>query len=299
MTNKDKLISQVSLAAKTFGLSDITPIVLSEAGNLIIHLSPYPIVARVAVVISKENPDKAYKLLARELRVARHLQNKGVPVILPTELIDAGPHNVNGTWMTLWTYIPPTQLQPLIPSEAVRLVNVLSMAMKDYSDDLSVLGTWDRVCQSAIRLSKNHNYRIKSLLKVFQRVDVQMRKIEPGFLTPAHGDAHAGNLLPSPEGWLWMDFEDVSLMPPYWDLVSFVANLALFNGLQEPTFRYMLDHSGIVTNRKDFVFAITARTLMSVIGNLDFALEGYGDLTFATRQLDLVEDFLLQIDQIV
>lgn len=299
MTNKDKLISQVLLTAKTFGLSDITPIVLSQGGNLIIHLSPYPIVARVAAVISKENPDKVYKLLARELRVARHLQNKGVPVILPTELIDAGPHNVNGTWMTLWTYIPPTQSQPLTPNEAVKLVNALSIAMKDFSDALPVLGIWDRVCHSAMRLRKNSDYRIKSLLKVFQRVDVQMRKIEPGFLTPAHGDAHARNLLPSPEGWLWMDFEDVSLMPPYWDLASFVANLALFNGLQEPTFRYMLDHPGIVTNTKDFGFALTARTLMSVIGNLDFALEGYGDLTFANRQLDLAEDFLLQMDRIV
>lgn len=296
MPYKEKLISQVVLTSKTVGLSDITPIILSEGGNLIIHLSPYPIVARVATVISEENPDKANKLLTQELRVARHLQDKGVPVLLPTDLIDAGPYEAGGIWMTFWSYIPPTQLQPLTPSEAVQLVNMLSVAMKSFSDALLVLGIWDRVCQSATRLRKNSDSRIKSLLKVFQRVDEQMRMIEPRLLIPAHGDAHVRNLLPSPEGWLWMDFEDVSLMPAYWDLASFVANLALFKGFQEPTFRYMLDHSSIVTNPKAFGFALTARTLMSVIGNLDLALEGYGDLKFATRQLDLVGDFLLQVD---
>lgn len=38
-----------------------------------------------ATFISKENPDTANELLVRELRGSRHLQNKGVPVLLPTE----------------------------------------------------------------------------------------------------------------------------------------------------------------------------------------------------------------------
>lgn len=96
MPYKAKLISQVLLTAKRVGLSDITPYVLSEGGNLIIHLSPHPIVARVATVISEENPDQAKRLLTRELRVARHLQNKGVPVLLPIDQIDAGPHDIGG-----------------------------------------------------------------------------------------------------------------------------------------------------------------------------------------------------------
>lgn len=298
MSEKGKLISQVLLIAEKTGLTEITPIELSNGGNLIIHLAPYPIVARIATVISKEDAEYAYKILDRELLVARHLQSKGIPVLLPTDLIDAGPYDVDGTWMTFWKYVPPTQLQPPSPSEAVELVNGLSIAIKDFFDDLPMLGVWERTCQSAVRLRKHSDQRIQALLNVFLRVDEQMR-LEPSLLIPCHGDAHTRNLLPSPEGWVWTDFEDVSLMPAYWDLASFVGNLALFGGTQEPTFRYILGHIDNGTDLKAFGFAISARILMSTLGNLDFALAGHGDLEFATRQLELAEDFMRQIDLII
>lgn len=298
MSEKGKLISQVLLTAEKTGLTEITPIELSNGGNLIIHLAPHPIVARISTIISKEDAEYAYKILDRELRVVRHLQSKGVPVLLPTDLTDAGPYDVGGTSMTFWKYVPPTQLQSPSPSEAVELVNRLSIAMKDFLEELPVLGVWERACQSAVRLRKHSDQRIQALLKLFLKVDEQMR-IEPSLLIPCHGDAHARNLLPSPEGWVWMDFEDVSLMPAYWDMASFVGNLVLFGGIQEPTFKYMLGHIDNGTDLKAFGSAITARILMSTLGNLDFALAGHGDLEFAARQLELAEDVMPQIDLII
>jgi hypothetical protein len=298
VSEKGKLISQVLLIAEKAGLTDITPIELSNGGNLIIHLTPHPIVARIATVISKEDAENAYKILDRELRVARHLQSKKVPVLLPTDLTNAGPYDVGGTWMTFWKYVPPIKLESPSPSEAIELINGLSRAMKDFVDELPVLGVWERTCQSAVRLSKHSDQSIQALLNVFLRVDEQIR-IESSLLIPCHGDAHRGNLLPSPEGWVWSDFEDVSLMPAYWDLASFVGNLALFGGIQEPTLKCILDHINNDTDLKAFGFAITARILMSTIGNLDFALAGHGDLEFATRQLELAEDFIRQIDLII
>lgn len=88
-------------------------------------------------------------------------------------------------------------------------------------------------------MRKQSDQRIQTLLDVFVGVDIQMR-LEPSLLIPGHGDAHARNLLPSTEGWIWTDFEDVSLMPAYWDLASFIGNLALFGGIQEPFFQYIL-----------------------------------------------------------
>ncbi|WP_442600733.1 phosphotransferase family protein [Paenibacillus sp. KN14-4R] len=298
MSNIDKLVSQVLFVVKTIGLSEITPIVLSNGGNLIIHLAPHPIVARLANVISQEETGLAYKRLYRELQVARHLQIKNVPVLLPIDLLDAGPYNVDGTWMTLWNYVPPTQLQRPSPSEAVRLVSDLSIAMKDFFDELPVLGVWERTSQSAARLMKSSDQRIQALLKLFHKVDKQMR-LETSLLIPCHGDAQARNLVPSSKGWIWTDFEDVSLMPAYWDLASFVGNLILFNGFKEPTFRYMLSNEDIVVDPKAFSFAITARILMSTLGNLDYAIEGYGDLKFATQQLKLAGDFISQVDQVI
>lgn len=82
-------------------------------------------------------------------------------------------------------------------------------------------------------------------------------------------------------------------------MASFVGNLALFGGIQEPTFKYILGYFDNDTDLKAFGFAITGRILMSVLGNLDFALAGHGDLEIAARQLELEEDFLRQIDLII
>jgi streptomycin 6-kinase len=37
---------------------------------------------------------------------------------------------------------------------------------------------------------------------------------------PLHGDAHTGNILSTPDGPVWMDFEDVCVGPVEWDLAS-------------------------------------------------------------------------------
>lgn len=297
MSYIDKLVTQVLLVVKTIGLAEITPIILSNGGNLIIHLAPYPIVARLANVISQEESVIAYKRINRELQIARYLQIKNVPVLLPTDLVDTGPHNVNETWMTLWNYVPSVELQRPSPSESVELVSSLSIAMKDFSDELPVLGVWERTCRSAARLKKNSDQRIQALLEMFHDVDKKMR-LETSILLPCHGDAHARNLVPSNEGWIWTDFEDVSLMPAYWDLASYVGNLALFNGFKDPTFSYMLSNKEVIVDPKAFIFALTARILMSTLGNLDYAIEGYGNLEFATQQLELAGDFIRQIDQV-
>lgn len=192
--------------------------------------------------------------------------------------------------------MPTTQLEPLLPEHAVSLVNDLSLAMKSLTGSFPVLGVWERTCQAAARLREQSETRIQALLEVFVKVDKQIRMIAPEALIPAHGDAHARNLLPSPKGWLWIDFEDVSLMPVYWDLASFVGNLVLFHGIQEPTYKYMLNNAEIVADKKAFELALSARILLSTLSNLDLALAGHGDLAFATRQLELAETFLYHIN---
>lgn len=293
MKDKEKFISQMLIILQNAGLGDITPLVLSDAGNLILHLAPYPIVARIAVMASQLDGEQAKQLLRRELTVARHLHSKGVPVLLPTDLIDAGPHWGGGAWMTFWRYVAPLPLEPLAPSAGIQLVKRLSAGLQDFSGELPLLGVWNKACTSAIRLREKSDERIQELLTVFFRVDEQMRSMK---LIPSHGDAHVRNLLPSPEGWLWMDFEDVSFMPPYWDLASFVGNRVLFKGFQEPTFRYLMGSTHIVADQKAFGLALGARTLMSTLGNLDLALAGHGDLVFAKKQLALAKEFLVELD---
>ncbi|MDQ6419665.1 phosphotransferase [Paenibacillus sp. LHD-117] len=279
--------------AKATGLSNLTPVLLHESGNLVIHLAPYPIVARLAVFASEEN-EAARQLAIRELSTARHLHRQGVPVILPASLTDAGPYDIDGVWTTIWEYIPHTSLPALSPMDAVEHIHRLAAAMNRHPLPLPRLGVWERTSRSVERLSKQTDPRIQALLKRFRFVDEEMRS-GANILVPSHGDAHAGNLLASPRGWLWTDFEDVSWMPEYWDLASFVANQALFHGLDEPVIRYMLSRTDVVTDRDKFRFALTARVLMSTLGNIDFATQGYGDMEFAAHQLSRADDFIQHI----
>jgi hypothetical protein len=295
LSDRGELVSQLLLTAERLGLMGIDPVILSEGGNLIIHLTPHEVIVRAAVVLSEQNAEHAHEILERELQVAYHLHNHGVPVLLP--IPNAGPHRAAGIWATFWRYAPPAQVEVLSPGEAVELVNKLAFAMSGFTGSVPVLGIWERACQAAARLSEHPDARIQSLLRIFWEINNQIRMIKREALKPAHGDAHARNLLPSPEGWLWIDFEDVSYMPDYWDLASYVCNLALFGGAQEPTYAYLMSRTEIIKDPRAFALALTARTLVSTLSNLDLALVGDGDLAFAIRQLELAEAFISRINE--
>jgi thiamine kinase-like enzyme len=115
-------------------------------------------------------------------------------------------------------------------------------------------------------------------------------------LYPSHGDAHPKNLLPSSKGWQWIDFEDVSLMPKFWDIASFIGNTALFHGLKHPMVAYVLNLKDIAADKQSFRFALKARAIMSITMNLSLALDGSDNLDFATSQLDRLDDFLSTIE---
>jgi len=296
----DRFIYQLQRTAiADFGLADVTPVVLSRGGNIIIHLAPHPVVARVATFTIPDQQDHHIcKKLEQELLVASHLQEQGVPALGPVYLAGEGVHKLDGHWMTFWEYVPPTTLPFPSPRDAVDMVNILSLAMEQYTGQIPVLGVWNRIHQSVNRLSNHPDERIQQLICKFNELDLQMHA-DSTLLIPSHGDAHARNLLPSPRGWIWMDFEDVSWMPRYWDLASYVANMALFKGEQEPTLQYMINNPDVVADRDAFGFALTARILMSTLGNFDYAVSGYGDLDFASEQVKLAGEFIARVEHII
>lgn len=299
MSDLERFNYRLQRAAADFGLNDVTPVVLSRGGNLIIHLAPHPIVARVATFSIPDQQDHHIcEKLEQELLVAFHLHKQGVPVLRPVYLEGEGVHKLDGHWMTFWEYVSPTTLPFPSPRDAVDMVNTLSLAMEQYTGHIPILGVWNRVHQSVNRLSKHPDERIQHLIHKFNELDQQMHA-DSMVLVPSHGDAHARNLLPSSRGWIWMDFEDVCLMPRYWDLASYVANLALFKGEQEPTLQYMINNPGVVVDRDAFGFALTARILMSTLGNFDYAVSGYGDMDFASEQVKLAGEFINRLERIL
>ncbi|WEG11701.1 phosphotransferase [Pullulanibacillus sp. KACC 23026] len=295
MVNTETIIKDLLKATDRLGLLNTNPEILSDAGNLIVRLTPYPIVARIAKLFEDDDPYFWKNVLLQELEVVGYLEKNNVPVVSFTTQIPAGPHKIGSTWMTLWEYIAPLEIPPLKGKEVINMLNVMIKALNNYGGPLQIFGAWKNVNQAAEYLTKldDKDKRILLLLKEFEKVDKDIRQLE---LFPAHGDAHPNNLIPSSNGWRWIDFEDVSLMPKFWDLASFIGNITLFKGLEHPVADYVLNLESVASDKKTFQFVLKARVIMSITTNIALALEGNGDLDFALAQLDNFANFLSIIE---
>lgn len=292
MISVGETMAEVLATVRDLGLADVQPVILNNAGNLTVHLVPYPLVARIAKLFQGDHPEYWRGVWLRELKVVDHLRLRGVPVVPYAATVPPGPHPVGDTWMTLWEYAEPTSLPALGGQDAVHMVSDLAEAMLDFHEPLPTLGVWGHVRESmeGLRDLRPHDDRIVRLLLAFEEIDGRMRGMET--FVPAHGDAHPGNLLSTGRGWRWIDFEDVSLMPPYWDYASFIGNTALFHGFDHPVVACMVSQYVLAKDRPSFQFALRARAVMSTTTNLFLALQGHGDLEFANSQLDRIHGFL-------
>jgi hypothetical protein len=289
LTSLKLRVEQVVKALKRIGISSSEPKVLADGGNLIVHLFPYPIVARVMTLFEEDDPLYCRNILAREIDVACYLDRAGVPVVKPIHDFDPGPHPIGDTWCTLWEYIPNVNLPPLNGDEAFNLLKNLESGMKTYPGYLPRLGAWTPVCDAMSQLSTIENEQIRDLTEYWTKIDKRLRGISADKLVPAHGDAHLGNLIASPKGWLWIDFEDVSLMPRFWDLASAVARTPLLGeakGLSDTLIRNYLGETPNQDDTEAFILALSARLIASISFNIRLALEGHSNSELAWRRLN-------------
>src|SRR5215472_395468 len=95
--------------AQRLGLPHHEPVILSNRGNLLMHLAPAPVVARVATLTARSRRDPV-AWLAREVAVAGYVASQGGPVVAPAE--DAGPHWQDGFAIGLWEYVSALDTVP-------------------------------------------------------------------------------------------------------------------------------------------------------------------------------------------
>jgi len=62
--------------------------------------------------------------------------------------------------------------------------------------------------------------------------------------------------------------------------------MILFKGLTPSIVKHVINDEDLVRNKEEFFKILKARILMSIIGNLDDAYRGYGDLDYANIQLE-------------
>jgi hypothetical protein len=186
-------------AARSHGIRVDEPRVLKDRHNLVVHLAPSRVVARVAQAMSELRPG----IRARELELARWLAARGLPVVPPyaDEVLSAGGHE-----LTLWPLVQNER--PPDGRAAGGALHAIDDALADCPVDMG--GFWPLFEMEAL---------IRKL-DVPQFVEDARARIErdlsydPVLL---HGDAHLGNCFFTTDGPLWSDLEDACLAPPEWD----------------------------------------------------------------------------------
>lgn len=282
---RDELIALLA----QWGCSAGDPVVLSDRGNLILWCRPHPLVARVATLFAGDDPAEVEVVWRREVAVAEHLRRLGIAVVEPAAMVPAGPHPVAGTWMTLWRYCAPEAPGPR-PEPGLALVRRLTWAMERFLGDLPARGAWIHPQEAVRRLRPltAGDADVAQLVSEVERVEGEMAQ---QVLLPAHGDAHAGNLLWADGTWRWLDFEDASRMPRFWDVATFVARSALVRPRGDPLVRAALALPEVASDPEAFRWTLWARVTDSVATGLGLAVVGQGDVAAARRRLRLWAGF--------
>lgn len=219
--------------------------VLAGGSNVLVHLKPTPVVARVMTATAILHDDLE-SWLTREVMVGAFLGERGLAVS-PARLLPPGPHERDGFWMTLWDYVPHDSRGTLPgASELGRALARLHIALADFVGELEPLrGIQEDIerlldeLQPAPRLSSSDIELLRaSLHELAPRVFDSSRPAQA-----LHGDTGLSNVLRTDQGLLWNDLEDVCRGPVEWDVAGLVVS-ARFRAQSDAFIEEVLDAYG-------------------------------------------------------
>jgi aminoglycoside phosphotransferase (APT) family kinase protein len=215
--------------AEAHGLRFSRPVVLRDLSNLLVHLRPAPVVARVSTATGTMRPGEAW--LAREVAVAGHLAAAGAPVVAPSAELPPGPHRHDGLALSFWTFAEETP-GALDAEAAGRALRVCHEALADFPGPLPE----HAVFREARRVLAGLGTRGALAVPDAQLLERAAERLEDRLaalalpLQAVHGDAHLGNVIQTPAGPLWNDWEDTFRGPVAWDLGCLHASARVFGG---------------------------------------------------------------------
>jgi Ser/Thr protein kinase RdoA (MazF antagonist) len=207
--------------ARRHGVRVDDPVVLRARANLVVHLAPSPVVARIPWFIARMRA-RPEEWLEREVAVAAHAAARGGPVLAPTDLLPPGPHREGGHWMTFARLAPPPApgTAPPAAAEALASLAALHGALADFPHELPLLVPvlTDVPAQVALFRGRGDHARADDWEARLTALEPALRALPAA--AAVHGDAHAANLVRSGTDLVWLDFEDACRAPRAWDVAS-------------------------------------------------------------------------------
>ncbi|HEY3567524.1 MAG TPA: aminoglycoside phosphotransferase family protein [Thermoanaerobaculia bacterium] len=209
--------------ARDYRVPFTDPVILASRSNLLLHLRPAPVVARVALATAILRPD-VREFLAREVAVAGFLAMRGARAVPPSQEIPPGPHEMRGQVMSFWRFVEPAPDRQPSVAAAAEALQELHGALRDFPGELPYLPPpLVEIPRLLDRIERRGDVPASDLALLREAWE----RLAPVLRSPArpvqalHGDAHLRNLIPTAGGLLWNDFEDTCSGPVEWDLACF------------------------------------------------------------------------------
>jgi Ser/Thr protein kinase RdoA (MazF antagonist) len=221
-------------AAAALGVTGVEPAILADGSNVIVHLAPSTLVAKVTGSNTEVRPGSD-GWLGRELDLACFLTAAGAPVMTPSAEVPAQVHRAEGHAMSFWTYLKPSDAWP--PDEATigSMLRDLHGVLRTYPDALLPSLPEGPLADIPAFLARRQTSRASQTLvsdadaavlaEAFSGLTGDLAAATASAPVQAlHGDAGAGNLMATGGRWVWHDFEEAWSGPVAWDLAATTAS---------------------------------------------------------------------------
>ncbi|MFI7588870.1 phosphotransferase family protein [Spongisporangium articulatum] len=202
--------------AQSLGVPATSARVLHDGSNVLVALAPQPLVARVAAVTARVRMRPA-EALQRDVQLAGWLAAQGARVVAPADELPPGPHQAEGFGLTYWRFVEVlgTVSEPDVAAAELLDLHRLSVA---YEGALPGVQPLISDALRGVALARDAGVVTRHDAQRLEAAGLRFTREIPRGAFPLHGDAHPGNLLRTPDGLRWTDFEDTWRGPLEWDL---------------------------------------------------------------------------------
>jgi hypothetical protein len=249
---EQRAVAAATAVATDHGITPEEAAVIHSASNVLVHLRPAPVVARVMTGTVALHDDPA-RWLTREVAVLEFLSPSGLAVS-PSRLIPPGPHCRDGLWMTFTEWLaeiePAPERHAGVPVHDARGLGVMLRRLHDqlrrFEGELAGPDELRQDIERLLSQLRPTDARQRDAIgSLGERLDTLRTAVfESGLVTQAlHGDVSLRNLLRSRRRLVWNDFEDTFRGPVHWDLASAVGSLRI-HGADGPSVHAMLEAYG-------------------------------------------------------